>query len=78
MWSVDLWADLKYFACGTVTRQCGLLALWVDWKGTDNFVIISPLVVGCGLVGGSQIVGQKDTFYIGCGTVAKQCGLVGG
>jgi hypothetical protein len=40
MGAVDLWADLNYLACGTVTRQCGLLALWADWKGTVNFVII--------------------------------------
>jgi hypothetical protein len=49
LWAVDLWADLKrsdrntqfYFGCGTVAKQCGLLGLWVDWKGTVNFVIIS-------------------------------------
>jgi hypothetical protein len=62
---VLLQGNVGFWPCGRIGK--GQLILY-------NYF---TLVVGCGLVGGSQIVGQKDTFYIGCGNVAKQCGLPG-
>jgi hypothetical protein len=49
----------------------------VDWKGTVNFVIFSLSLRAVDLWADCKKSDRKTQLYMVCGTVEKQCGLLG-